>query len=198
MPLNSSTSNIVAQAFRYVELGRPSSFEDDDPLAQDAAQTFPEAMRICLEACDWSFASKIVKLPEIILPADDGADDDLPYTFAVPGDVVTVQEVGDAFTAWRLDRAALRADQPAPLRLRYTVMLQDEQHLPSTFRDAVALRLACLLGARWLTTSTKMQDLEARADKALKEAMRRDARSASAMRTDDLPPPGDWVSEALR
>jgi len=198
MPLNSSTSTIVAQAFLYLELGRPPSFDDDDPQSLDAAQAFPEALRMCLEACDWSFASTVVDLPLMTaLPTGMIADDALPYPYAMPGDCIALQDVGDAFTNWRVDRSVLRADAEAPLRIRYTAMLDSELHMPATFRDAVALRMACLLGPRWLTTTTKLQDLELRADRTLKEAMRRDGRSASAARADDLAS-FDWVSEALR
>ena len=199
MALTSSTSSIVAQAFTYLQMGRPTSFDDDDAQAIDANRAYPEAIRICLEACDWSFASAVVHPPLMSeLPPGMIADDDLPFAFTVPGDCITLQEVGDAFTQWRLDRKVLRADQDAPLRLRYTQMLDSEQFMPATFRDAVALRMACLLAARWLTTESKIQDLEARADQTLKEAMRRDGRTASAARADDLSAASDWVSEALR
>jgi len=199
MPLTSSTSLIVAQAFRYMELSRPLSFDDTDQQSVDADQTFPEALRMCLEACDWSFASKVVHPPIMseLLPGMI-TDDDLPFNFVLPGDTVTVHEVGDAFTRWRIDRQVLRADQDAPLRLRYTAMLDSELHLPASFRNAVALRMACLLAPRWLTTEGKVQQLEMRADQALKEAMRRDGRTASASRVDDLDSASDWVSEALR
>jgi len=198
MTTSISTSTIVAQAFRYMEASPIASFDDASEQAQAAAEQYPNALRLCLEAADWSFASVLVHLPEALLTLGVIADPDLPYAYAPPGDAVRLHEVGDFNTAWRLDRDFLRADDPAPLRLRYTSLDLNEAQMPATFRDAVALRLACLLGARWLTTQSKMQDLESRAQLQLKTAMRQDARTASQQRYDDLAQPDDWVSEATR
>lgn len=196
MPTVIAASTIVASAFRYMELSPISSLADDSEEALAAGEQYPSALRECLEASDWSFASRLVFLPRALLPLTVAADPDLPYTYALPGDLVRIHEVGDAFAAWRRDMDSLRADHPGPLRLRYTAMISNEAALPATFRDAVALRLACLLGPRWLTTASKLDRLVQLQDRALKMAARQDGRNASPNRYDDNDAGGDWVSEA--
>lgn len=190
------TSTIVSQAFRHMEMSPISSFGDDSEQAQSAAEQYPNALDECLEFADWSFASKLVFLPPAELPLTVAADPDLPYTYALPGDLLRIHECGDAFTAWRRDLDRLRADYAGPLRLRYTARITNEAALPARFRDAVSLRLATLLGPRWLTTTTKMDRLYQLQERALKQAARDDGRNASPGRYDDNDASGDWVSEA--
>ena len=196
MPTPIAVSTIVAQAFRYMEVSPPSSLDDDSKKGRDAAEQYPNALQKCLEAGDWSFASVIVNLPQAELPATVATDSDLPYFYEPPGDMIRIQEVGDACTKWRLDREGLRADIAAPLRLRYTGTITNEARLPATFRDAIALTLAYLLAPIWLTTDSKVQRIDGMRERALKVAMRQDARTASDARYDGLPDQGDWASEA--
>lgn len=70
--------------------------------------------------------------------------------------------------------------------------------MPVTFQTAVALRLAALLSPRWVGAETKVSALEERAARALKDAMRNDARTASIERYDGASGiPGDWVDHAV-
>ena len=198
MPTAIATATIVPQCFRFLEVTPPSSLDDDSDKAQDAAEQYPTALRQCLEAADWSFASVFVMLPPAIIPLPFTSDPDLPYTYTLPGDIVRLQEVGDLGVRWRRDAAALRADDAGPLRVRYTAMVDDETSLPANFRVVVALHLALLLAPRWLVTQSKTQALEARAADLMKLAMRQDARMASEARYDGLPDQGDWAAEATR
>lgn len=191
-----AASTIAAQAFRFMELSPISSFDDDTEKARDAAEQYPVALQTCLEACDWSFASVMVFLPELAATAEHAGDPDLPHLYALPGQVIVLREVGDSGTRWRLDRGLLRTDAAAPLRIRYTSQLTDEGVLPATFRTAVALHLAALLGPRHLGTSSKIEAIEQRAARALKAAMGNDARNASTARYDGLTEQADWVEEA--
>jgi hypothetical protein len=202
MPSPIAASTIAAQAFRFMEMGPVSSFADDSPQAQDAAEQYPRAMGMCLEGYDWSFASTLAHLPEAVRPATLAAEAALPYLYALPGDVIVLREVGapDAFDRprWRLDRGFLRADAPGPLRVRYTGRIENEAILPSLFQTAVAAQLALLLAPRWLQTMSKIQWLRASLDDGMQAAIRADARMASAGRYDDRPEARDWVTEALR
>jgi len=198
MPTPIAASTIVAQAFRFMEASPISSFDDDSEQAQAAREQYPAAMAQCLEEADWSFASTWADLPAAALPAGAAANPDMPYVFMLPGDCVTVQEVGDGDTRWSRDAIGLRADDPGPLSIRYTAMVVNEALLPATFQVAVALHLAVLLGPRWLTSHSKMESLKAAAEVALKKAMRHDARNASQARYDGQEDQGDWVAEALR
>jgi hypothetical protein len=104
--------------------------------------------------------------------------------------------VGDGWTRGRRDREGLRADEAAPLVIRYTGTVDNEAALPATFQTAVALALAVLLAPRWLGTQSKAEALRADAARILKQAMREDARMASEARYDGGPDQGDWVAEA--
>jgi hypothetical protein len=136
-------------------------------------------------------------LPEAVRPQTVAEDPELPYFYQVPGDLVRLLEVGDQHTAWRRDRDGLRADAPAPLRIRYTAAVANEAVLPAAFQTAVALRLAVLLGPRWLGTATKLRELERRQEAEMARAKKQDSRSASGARYDhDLTDSGDWSQAA--
>jgi hypothetical protein len=196
MPTPIAASTIAAQAFRFLELSPISSFADDTPQAQDAAEQYPQALASCLSACDWSFASVLASLPAAVPGPTVAVDPALPHLFALPGDVIVLREVGDGWTRWRRDREGLRADEGAPLRIRYTGRVENEAALPATFQTAVALALAVLLAPRWLGTQSRVEGLKQDAARVLKQAMREDARQASEARYDGTPDQGDWVAEA--
>lgn len=186
MPTSMAIATIGAAAFQAMELAPFSSFADDTPQAQDAASAYPIARRMCIEACDWSFASAVVNLPEIVV-ANAPVDPSLPYAFALPGDCVIFRHTLDLDVRWRLDGRILRADWPGPLPVRYTRDIDNENSMPATFQTALALRLAAMLSPRWVGADSKTASLEQRAEVALKQAMRQDARSASLERYDGEP-----------
>lgn len=192
-----ATSTIVAQAWRFMELSPISSFDDDTEQARSAAEQYPNALRECLARADWSFASIVANLPEAVRPQLVAEDPDLPYFFRVPGGLVRLLEVGDSTTIWRQDRDGLRTSTAGPIRIRYTGEVTNEAILPAAFQTAVALRLAILLGPRWLGTATKLRELERRFETELAQARKQDSRSASGARYDDnLTGSGDWSQSA--
>lgn len=199
-PTPIAVSTIAAQAFRLMELSPISSFADDSDQARAAAEQYPVALDMCLEACDWSFASRLASLPEATLDTSEAADADLPYSYRLPGDCVVLREVG-ALTGrevWRIDDRLLRADVPAPLRIRYTFRVVNEAILPGTFKVAVAHHLAALLAPLWTGSAGKVGRIEEAGVGYLRQAMRNDRQSASSARYDGRPEQPDWVSEALR
>jgi hypothetical protein len=198
MPTPIATSTIVAQAWRFMELSPISSFDDDTEQARSAAEQYPNALRECLARADWSFASIVENLPQAIRPQSVAEDPDLPYFYRTPSGLVRLLEVGDACTVWRLDRDGLRASDPAPLRIRYTGEITNEAILPAAFQAAVALRLALLLGPRWLGTQSKLRILEQQFDVELGRAKKHDSRSASGQRYDNntLTTGDDWSQVA--
>lgn len=198
MPEPIATSTIAAQAFRLMELGPISSFADDTPQAQDAAQQYPVARKLCLETCDWSFASRIADLPEAIRPETTPISAAFPFLYRLPADCLRVREMINPCVDWRLDGDFLRADRSGPLPIRYTRDLETETRFPAIFAEAVSWRLAAMLAPRWVGAANKISLLEQGAERALKQAMRTDARQASAARYDGRPDSGDWVSEVLR
>lgn len=196
MPSIIATSTIVAQAWRFMELSPISSFDENTEQARAAAEQYPNALRECLARADWSFASVIAMLPLATLPQTVATDPELPYFYQAPGDLIRLHEVGDTSTMFRLDRDGLRADAPAPLRVRYTAQITNEAILPASFQTAVSLRLALLLGPRWLGTQSKLADLDRRYQLELAAAKKQDARSASTVRYSDSGDSSDWASLA--
>jgi hypothetical protein len=191
-----TASNIVAQAFLHMELAPLSSIDEDTPQAADARRTYPEALRMCLEQSDWSFASTLVNLAEAeALDPPLAVDAEHPHAYVLPGDLVALREVGDSFTRWRLDRGILRASVPQPLRLRYTAFVASEAGMTATFRTAIALQLALLMGPRWLTTQTKRDQIAGELREVLARANRNDARNASPQGWGGQS--GDWVTGAI-
>jgi hypothetical protein len=195
MPAAIAASTIIAQAWRFMELAPISSFDDETEQARAAAEQYPNALAQCLALADWSFASVLVMLPAADLPPEVVSDPDLPYFFQAPSDAIRLRDVGDTDTIWRQDRDGLRADTPGPLRLRYTATVTNEATLPAGFQTAVALKLACMLGHRWLGTGSKLANLDQQFKEHIAIAKRNDARSASAVRYDaDLGAGGDWAA----
>jgi hypothetical protein len=197
-----ATSDIVSLAFLAMEKTPPASFADATEEATLTTQFYPAALERCLEQNDWSFASTYAALPPLTLPATSIADPALPYTYALPGDCLRLREVGDGCTRWRLDKLgdvrALRADQAAPLPVRYTARVFVETLLPVSFRNLVALQLAVYLAPRFLGTASKIEVLKRDLSDALEAAQREDSRSASDARYDglDISYSDDWVTEA--
>lgn len=199
MPTSIASSTIVAQAWRFMELSPISSFDDDTEQARSAAEQYEPALRYCLAKADWSFASVVANLAEATLPDGVAEDADLPFFYQPPGGLVRLHEVGDRYTTYRLDLDGLRASDAAPLRIRYTALITNEAKLPAAFQAAVALRLAVMLGPKWLTTQSKMEGLKKDFAAELATAKKEDSRSASASRyDDDLTRSGDWVEYATR
>ena len=194
LALSYATSNIVSQAFRWMELAPISSFADDSEQAQAAAEQYPEAINQCLEEADWSFASKFASLNvSPSLPSDD----DLPYAYVRPGDFLRLIDVKPNTVQYRLDQDALRADQATSLTIRYMAKITDESKLPALFKQVVSLRLAANLALRW-SSSTRAKHLANEFELAMKKAMRADRASASSQRHDGRPRQGIWADEALQ
>jgi len=193
MPTPIATSTIVAQAWRFLELSPISSFDDDTEQARSAAEQYPNALRECLARADWSFASIVENLPLATRPQSVAEDPELPYFYMPPSGLIRLLEVGTSDTVWRLDRDGLRATDAAPLRIRYTGEITNEATLPAAFQAAVALRLALLLGPRWLGTQSKLRVLGQQFEMELAAAKKQDSRSASGQRYDNNPTSsGDW------
>lgn len=190
-----ATSIIAAQAFRFMQLSAISSFADTSPQAVAAAEQYPIAMGICLEEQDWSFARRLVKLPEAELPEGRQSDPDLPYVYELPGDCVKLRLVVDETVRWRLDERTIFASASGGLMVRYTRRVTNEALLPALFQTSVAYQLAILLSPAYVGSRSKRKELVEDGASALAYAKQNDARSASADSWDGFSH-NDWVAEA--
>ena len=199
MAVDIATSTIIQEAFRALELSPPSSLGDDSEEARSAVEQYPNALSICLEANDWSFASRQVTLPRAALPADLAADATMAFTYRLPTDCIRLIEVLHPDTIWRVDEGRLlRANRDGGLDIRYTRRVENEDALPASFRIAVAYQLALLLAGRWLRTQSRRDRLYQMAEDMLDRAKSADKRSASTRRWDGDDRATDWVSGAIR
>lgn len=189
------TSEILAQAFRALELPPISGFGGDATEVIAAQAQYDVARHMVIEACDWSWASTLKNLAEIAEAVEDA---DLPYAYQLPADCLSIRAVIPASAAWRVDGRILRSDQQAPLRVRYSADVTNENLIPATARTAIALQLAALLAPKWLPTASKMQMLKAELQDAMARAMRNDRGQASVQPYDPTRPSFDIVAEALR
>ena len=204
MSLAVSTSRIVQTAFRFLEMRLPSSLDDESEEAIAAQEQYDRALGLCLEAGDWSFASELLILPQIIAGAVP-VDPRLPYASRLPPDALALREVVTQRTAsgassinWRIDRDVLRADAAGPLLVRCTKRVTDEAALPATFQTAVALQLAILLAGTYLQVASKRAALEGQLQEAMTRAARTDARSASSASWSQSGATDDWSAGAVR
>lgn len=198
MALNVAASIIVDQALVELELDPISSFGDDSDLARDVAGKYPAALKYCLEAEDWSFASVIADLPPATPDAPPAGDAALVYLYKLPSDCVRLRAVLDAGVTWRLDENFLRADAGDGLKIRYTRAVADEDAMPASFAEFVSLRLAIKLSPRWLQSRSKRADLHSLMKEAQADAKTADRTISSGRRWDGNDMGTDWVSEALR
>lgn len=199
-----ATSRIVQQAFTELNLRPVSSYADDTPQAIEAAETYTEALDMVLEAYDWSFARRLVKLAQVTADADQAADADLPYTFSLPAATRTLKAVypanrPDDRMAWRREGQQVRAAE-ADVQALITVNITREDELQATFRHVCALQLASLMAPRYAPTRAKSADLADKLREALYLAKQADKLSASQHRIDGLAieTGDDWVSQVTR
>ena len=193
-----AASRIAQQAFRYCEMRALSSFGDDSPEAQAAAEQYPLVRDAGLRRADWSFASDLMMLSEAA-PNAGVADPDLPHAYRLPSKVLAVREVWPELVGWRIDGRMLRADEPSAIRIRATVQVENENLLPADFQDFLAYLLAARLSPFFAASANRATSLEQRAETAFNVALRADRSQASAVRWDGLPiSSADWAGWATR
>lgn len=195
MTVSPAVSTILTEVCLMIERTAPASFDEDSDLARDLKNMYPDALRRTLARADWPFASKLAYLPEMVAPEGTAVDPDLPYLYAMPGDCVTLREVGASDTKWRRDAEGIRSDDSLSLRIRYTQDKPDEANFPAEFRAAVAAVLAATVAPTYAQSQAKIDRLDSLAEQRIKHAARSLARDASGARYDGLPDQPDWVSE---
>lgn len=191
-----AASSIAAQAFREMEVAPIGSFADDSPQAQAAREQYPLALRLCLEAEDWSFARRVAQLPPAA--ATDATDPELQYLFDLPSDCIRLRLVSPETVCWRIDGRTIRADTAGPLQVRYTGEITNEVLLPATFQTAVALALAVRLAPQWVSSRSKRVDLRTDFADAIDAAKLADRHTAAHTRLDGRAAQDDWAGEAVR
>ncbi|MEM9579056.1 MAG: hypothetical protein AAF891_00095 [Pseudomonadota bacterium] len=193
-----AASSIAAQAFRFMELSPPSSFQDDSPKAAAAKEQYPLALGLCLELYDWSFARKHATLPPIAEGSIEYDDPQLPGQFSIPGDMVKIRSTVPEDVSWRLDGLRIFASVTDALTIRYTYRVNNEALLPALFQTLVSYELAVRLAPTYVSSRTKRAQLKEDMAGAFDMAKRTDGHTASEKRYDGDDHFVDWAQEAIR
>lgn len=189
-----AASTIAQQAFRFMEVAPIGSFADDSPQAAAASEQYPLALNATLEAHDWSFASKIVRLAQI--EDTHPVDPDLTYRYELPSDLVALRRVYPKCLKWRRDGSEILCDQSGGLIIRYTRKITNEALLPATFQTAVALALAVRLAPAYVASRSKRAELKSDLAEAIAACWEAHKYDASGDRLDGRPEQPDWSAEA--
>lgn len=195
-------AGITAEAFVLAEMSPLSSLGDDSQEARSAATILPRVIEACLRAADWSFASRLLDLPEAVATT---VDETLPYACQLPSSVLAVREVRADLLLhgprWRIDGRVLRVDVQPPVRVRVTSRVERESELAPEFRDWCSHVLAVRLARSFASSANRAADLETFAERARLAALRADRTQASSRRwdglDDDWRADGDWVRGVL-
>ncbi|MBW4710735.1 hypothetical protein KX928_23340 [Roseobacter sp. YSTF-M11] len=193
-----AASSIAAQAFRFMELSPPSSFQDSSPQAAAALEQYPLARDLCLEYYDWSFARKHATLAPIAAASIEYVDPLLAGQFSAPSDMIKIRSVVPEDISWRIDARRIFADVIDSLTIRYTFRIENEAVLPAVFQTAVSYELANRLAPFYVSSRTKRAQIQSNGVDALEMAKKFDGHTASEKRYDGHDYFVDWVAEATR
>lgn len=189
---------VLRQAFLFMEMTPPASFDDDSEKANNAATVYDAALDMVLESYDWSFARRVVSLAAHTPDTPDIADPDLPYTVQLPDDCLALRKLYvESHVVWRVDQRMIRLNAKPPITARYTFRNAKEKYLPRTVQIAIAAQLAALLAPKYVTTRTKREALQSTVTDAISAAKTNDAHTASSARIDGQPNSDDWATEAI-
>lgn len=194
-----ATSGIAAQAMEYLELRPVSSTADDSDDARALKRALPVARRMCLEAGDFTVASRMAQVFE-----EAGSDADLhpdfQYGYGLPSDLVVLRDVfsDDQPISYTRQGKHLLTECAGRVVIRYTRDEENELILPPFLQQAVALQTAILMADLRSTSASKKEMLARRLQDAMRQARRADRAGASPDRYDEWAGQGDWVTEAIR
>ena len=166
-------------------------------MSEACAEYYPQALRYLLEAHNWAFAVRRVRLPEY-----KKYDADLyqwAHGYQVPSDYLRtvkvyekssrVDEAGLDFEIETLSETGsyiLLTDSPAPM-LRYIASVENVSIMPQYFVQALVLQLASYLTGPLMKTSLAQQMLQLAAQ-ALENAKYQDSRNSIRVKHEYLAP----------
>jgi hypothetical protein len=170
---------------------------EGNPMSEACAEYYPQALRYLLEAHNWAFAIRRVRLPEY-----KKYDADLyqwAHGYQVPSDYLRtvkvyekssqVDEAGIDFEIETLSETGsfiLLTDSPAPM-LRYVASVQNVSIMPQYFIQALVLQLASYLAGPLMKTSMAQQMIQMAAQ-ALETAKYQDSRNSIRVKHEYLAP----------
>lgn len=187
---SSSDVEICNVALTRVKRKRITDLADGTPSGNDCNAIFGPSRDAMLTGHAWNFAEGRKKLAQLSTAPVYIYD----YAYQLPTDFLTVREVHDNDAGIGGVDYRIVGDQihssASQIYLSYTKAITDASALPADFRDA----LSDTLGAQLARTSTRRQELEARAEKSLRKAKSSDSIQDNPEYILD----GSWVTERFR
>lgn len=165
-----------------------AAWDDSDPIGRLCKNLFPEVLRQCLEAHEWSFAAK----SETLARKPEAAREGWMYRCALPS---------DCLRPLRLEGCGLPLTGPAfiiegidilcnvdPARMLYIGHVQDPKRWPPTFTSALSWGLASILATANNNDQRVQQNCLQRHQMALEEAWALDQQTQN-----EPPQPSAWA-----
>lgn len=177
---------IVNLALALLAEDRVSDLDADppeSPQADLAARAWDSALRTCLEAKAWTFATRWETLDTV----EESDAPDMPWRVAIPTTTVRVLEVddgtGDCSVTWRReDGYVLLPAQVAEVKLQVVFMQEDTSKFSPGFERALAARLAADLAGPLTEKPDLVLAMEQKYLRELASAGARDGKQGSVQK----------------
>ena len=185
-----SEIGICNSALVKIGANRIVALDEGSRNANACAELYAKLRDNLLRAHVWNFATVRIKLARLASTPAFG----FAYEYQLPVDWLRTISVhdndrGDGFVEYRVEGRRLRCSAE-DVYLRYIRIVTDANEMPSDFREALALMLACDLAIP-IAQSNALREIM---DEAFRDTLAR-AKSADAL--EDFPeamPEGSWVT----
>lgn len=197
-----SLVQVANRALSKIGAARIISLSDDNKQARACASCIYDIIEDELRAHRWQFAIKRTELAALSAAPTFGYQ----YQYAVPADFLRIDMVNDQYPSavmddyigaeyldWTLEGNVILTDIQAPLKLRYIASVQDPSIWDSSFREAVAARVAMEICEELTQSNEKKQFSQTDYRRAISQAIRTGAIEKPPV----MPPDNTWILSRL-
>lgn len=197
-----SLVQVANRALSKIGAARIISLSDDNKQARACTSCIYDIIEDELRAHRWQFAIKRAELAALSAAPEFGYE----YQYAVPSDFLRMDMVNDEYPSavmddyigaeyldWTLEGNVILTNIQAPLKLRYIANVQDPSIWDSSFREAVAARVAMEICEELTQSNEKKQFSQADYRRAITQAIRTGAIEKPPV----TPPDNTWILSRL-
>ena len=197
-----SLVQIANRALSKIGAARIISLSDDNKQARACTSCIYDIIDDELRAHRWQFAMKRTELAALSEAPAFGYE----YQYGVPSDFLRIDMVNDEYPSavmdnyigaeyleWTLEGNVILTDIAAPLKLRYIASVQDPSAWDSSFREAVAARVAMEVCEELTQSNEKKQFAQTDYRRAISQAIRTGAIEKPPV----VPPDNTWIISRL-
>lgn len=185
-----SEVQICNRALQKLGAKRITSLTQDTPNARSCNVAYADLRDAELRAHTWNFAIKRAQLSADATAPTFGRSN----AFQLPTDFLRLlppyPEDNSNTLDWQIEGRKIYTDDSAPLNIRYVYQVTDPNEFDSTFREALATRIALELCEEITQSNTKKELLMADHKKVIAEARRTNAIENVAQ----MPPDDVWFT----